>query len=122
MYVNENVSLRDSTAFAFFLFQYERYKAFGAEEYVFHHHGVLCPTPACGSGLIIDGNRMKIVCSPTVGCGVRLNEKRTSIYFYDLQKTFCRNCKSLWEDETMETCPCQNQNTQGDNQAYSVDL
>ncbi|CAF1438874.1 unnamed protein product [Adineta ricciae] len=70
---------------------YERYKAFGAEEYVLYHQGVICPIPCCGSGLILDENNLKIKCPSSIGCG----------------KTFCRSCKALWEDETVQTCPCQ---------------
>ncbi|CAF4364289.1 unnamed protein product, partial [Rotaria magnacalcarata] len=29
-------------------------------------------------------------------------------------KAFCRSCKTLWTDDTLQTCPCQN-----DNQAFS---
>ncbi|CAF2512321.1 unnamed protein product [Rotaria sp. Silwood2] len=81
---------------------YERYKTFGAEEYVFYHQGVICPTPSCGCGLILDESNLKILCPLPIGCG----------------KTFCRSCKTLWKDDTIRICPCQD-DRQNDNQAYS---
>ncbi|CAF1203807.1 unnamed protein product [Rotaria sp. Silwood1] len=81
---------------------YERYKTFGAEEYVLYHHGVICPTPSCGCGLIFDENNLKILCPLPIGCG----------------KTFCRSCKRLWQDDTIRTCSCQD-DRQNDNQAFS---
>ena len=43
---------------------------FGAEEYVFHNQGVICPNASCGCGLILDGNNLKVVCRLPIGCGV----------------------------------------------------
>ncbi|CAF1126164.1 unnamed protein product [Adineta steineri] len=82
---------------------YERYKIFGAEEYVFNHQGVICPMPSCGCGLILDESNLKIICPLPLGCG----------------KTFCRNCKTLWEDDTVQVCLCQDDNKNDDNRPYS---
>ncbi|CAF4317317.1 unnamed protein product [Rotaria socialis] len=81
---------------------YERYKTFGAEEYVFYHQGVLCPTASCGCGLILDESNLKVRCPLPIGCG----------------KAFCRSCKTLWTDDALQICKCQT-DSQNDNQAFS---
>ncbi|CAF1176564.1 unnamed protein product [Didymodactylos carnosus] len=61
---------------------YEKYKKFAAEEYVVNNGGLLCPTVGCGCGLLIDDKETnrKIVCP-------------------ECHTTFCRECKSVWNDE-----------------------
>ncbi|XP_059177664.1 E3 ubiquitin-protein ligase parkin-like isoform X2 [Physella acuta] len=42
--------------------KYERYKNFGAEEYVIQNGGILCPSPGCGMGLFPSGENKLIKC------------------------------------------------------------
>ena len=54
---------------------YERYKMFGAEEFVLQMGGVLCPGRECGAGIIPENDLRRIQC-PTC------------------QYVFCKECKS----------------------------
>lgn len=42
--------------------KYERYKSFGAEEFVLQNGGMLCPAPGCGMGLFPDNDERRVKC------------------------------------------------------------
>ena len=37
-------------------FQYEQYKDFGAEESLLSTGGIICPSPGCGEGMVLEDN------------------------------------------------------------------
>ncbi|XP_005096419.1 E3 ubiquitin-protein ligase parkin [Aplysia californica] len=42
--------------------KYERYKNFGAEEFVLQNGGILCPAPGCGMGLFPEDSERGVLC------------------------------------------------------------
>lgn len=67
--------------------QYERYKNFGAEEYLLQSGGLMCPAPGCGAGFLIEDLLQKVNC-PT--CNFE----------------FCRECRGAYH--LGEECNTQN--------------
>ncbi|XP_078322626.1 E3 ubiquitin-protein ligase parkin-like isoform X1 [Crassostrea virginica] len=57
--------------------QYERYKNFGAEEYLLQSGGLMCPAPRCGAGFLVEDPTLKVVC---LTC----------------QYEFCRECRAAY--------------------------
>lgn len=66
--------------------QYERYKNFGAEEYLLQSGGLMCPAPGCGSGFLVDNPSQKVVCP-------------------NCQYEFCRDCRGAYHPD--EDCSSQ---------------
>ena len=44
------------------------------------------------------------------------------IFFFKnfIIENICRSCKSPWEDDTIQVCPCQQDNNRNNNQPFSV--
>ncbi|KAI7805176.1 putative E3 ubiquitin-protein ligase parkin, partial [Triplophysa rosa] len=72
---------------AVFVFQYERYQRYAAEECVLQMGGVLCPASGCGAGLLPVDDDRRVCCELGNGLGCGL--------------VFCRNCK---EEYHVGTC------------------
>lgn len=69
--------------------QYERYKNFGAEEYLLQSGGLMCPAPGCGSGFLVDNPSQKVVCP-------------------NCQYEFCRDCRGAYhpDEDCSSQLPC----------------
>ncbi|CAL1532787.1 unnamed protein product [Lymnaea stagnalis] len=107
--------------------KYERYKNFGAEEYVLQNGGMLCPGPGCGMGLFPSGEGRLVKCRECRhefckdcrrefhlgGCENFLES--LSLAVSDLRINDERAVRATWEqeaqsliDETTKSCPgCQ---------------
>lgn len=46
----------------YLIFQYERYKDFGAEECLLQSGGILCPNTGCGEGIIVEDEARNVQC------------------------------------------------------------
>lgn len=96
----ENSLLQD--AHHFYLLgqeQYERYKRFGTEEYVLQNGGVLCPSPGCGAGILMEDECKQVVC-------------------HNCRFEFCRHCLNGYHGNS----DCTPQLLEDNNQDYNVDV
>ncbi|KAK3098498.1 hypothetical protein FSP39_020070, partial [Pinctada imbricata] len=104
--------------------QYERYKNFGAEEYVLQNGGILCPAIGCGIGFLLEGNSRKITCPVCRGefcrecrqdyhvdenCTQHILEEASQ----DVNAMYERELRARWDTASLDTIgkiskPCPN--------------
>lgn len=77
--------------------QYERYKRFGTEEYVLQNGGVLCPSPGCGAGILIEESCKQVLC-------------------HNCRVEFCKRCRNSYHGDS----ECTPQLLQDNNPDYNM--
>ncbi|KAM9364447.1 E3 ubiquitin-protein ligase parkin [Pholidichthys leucotaenia] len=71
--------------------QYGRYLQYGAEQCLLSIGGLMCPSPACGAGLLPPVGERRVTCDDRLGCGF----------------IFCRDCRERYHEGLCPEAPAQ---------------